>query len=148
MNYNNNMNELMTIFDKLFVNFEDVFEAPTVQRGGEIYHAPNFPPVNVYIDEKTKDLTFDFAIAGYKKEDISIEFDGDKMILTIKEKSSTRKGLKLLKKGIKTTEVRSHFTVPVSKYETDKAEAEINDGILAITIPARDEIKPRLLTIK
>ncbi len=145
MSYNNmNINE---IFEKLFMDFDDVFTTPVIQKGGEIYHAPNFPPVNIYINEESKDLTFEFAVAGYEKEDALIEFNGDKMKLTIKGKQEGIEGLRVLKKGIKTPDINSAFTVPVSKYETDNSKAEMKDGILIVKVPAKDEIKPKRLAI-
>lgn len=144
---NINKMDLNEIFDMLFVDFEDVFKAPTVQQGGEIYHAPNFPPVNIYIDEKSKDLTFKFAVAGYRKEDASIDFNGDKMTLTLKDNSNKIEGLKLLKKGIKLPAVDSVYPVPVSKYEVENSTAEMKDGILTVKVPAKDEIKPKKITI-
>ena len=147
MKMNINNMDLNEIFDMLFVDFEDVFKAPVVQQGGEIYHAPSFPPVNIYINEESKDLTFEFAVAGYDKEDVSIDFNGDKMMLTMKEKSAKIDGLKLLKKGIKYPSVDSAYPVPVSKYETEKSVAVMSDGILSVKVPAKDEIKPKKITI-
>jgi len=139
--------DLLMVFDNLFADFEEVFKTPEVMKGTEIYHAPNFPPVNIYIDEKCKDLTFDFAVAGYEKEDTSIDFNGDKMTLSIKGRSPKKEGLKILKTGIKTAEVSSIFAVPVSKYDTENTKASINGGILTVVIPARDEIKPKKIVI-
>jgi len=149
MNYNNmNINE---IFERLFLDIDDVFTTSVIQKGGEIYHTPNFPPVNIFINEESKDLTFEFAVAGYEKEDALIEFNGDKMILTIKsnskEKEKEKEGLRVLKKGIKKPDINSSFVVPVSKYETDNSVAEMKDGILTVKVPAKDEIKPKRLTI-
>jgi HSP20 family molecular chaperone IbpA len=137
---------LNDIFDALFCDFESVFKAPRFE-SHEVYHAPNFPPVNIYISEESKDLTFDFALAGYKKEDISINFNGDKMVLTLKGLEAKRDGLKLLKKGLKVSDVESVFTVPASKYDTEYSVAKMEDGILTINIPAKDEIKSKRIII-
>ncbi len=69
------------------------------------------------------------------------------MTLTWEEKKQTKEGLKLLKKGIKTPAFSSVFIVPVSKYETEKSIAEMKDGILTIKVSAKDEIKPKKITI-
>ncbi len=141
------MYDLSQVFDALFCDFESVFKTPTIQSGGEIYHAANFPPVNIYINEESKDLTFEFAVAGYNKEDMNITFEGDKMKLSINGIDNKKEGLKLLKKGFKTPSIETTFTVPVSKYRTGDAVADMKDGVLVINIPALEEIIPKQLLI-
>jgi len=145
MRYNNN-NDMWKVFDSLFTDFGSAFEE-AVKNDGAIYNAPNFPPVNVYIDEKTKDLNFMFALAGYQKEDVKISFEGDKMILSISPEDEEILGKRILRKGIKTPKVNTTFIVPSSKYKTSKATADMANGILKVFIPAVDEIKPRQLMI-
>jgi len=140
--------DLLNIFDELFADFESVFNSPEVVRCGEVFHTSNFPPVNIYMDEISKDLTYEYAVAGYNKDDIEVDFDGDKMIIEIKSPKSTKsESLKILKKGIKTAGVKSTTPIPVSKYNTGDSKAEMKDGILTIFVPAREEIKPKKIII-
>jgi HSP20 family molecular chaperone IbpA len=143
MRYNN---DVWKVFDLIFTDFGSAFDE-AAKSDGAIYSTPNFPPVNVYIDETTKDLNFMFALAGYKKEDVKISFEGDKMIMSIQAEEKEIKGKRMLRKGIKTPEVNTTFIVPSSKYKTDEATADMENGILKIFIPAVEKIKPRQLMI-
>ncbi len=112
------------------------------------YPTPQFPPVDVEIDEETKDLYFTFALAGYTSDEISLKFEGDYLELSSeiihKEKDSKIN----LKKGIKKTSFSYKYIVPMSKYESEKVEAEFKDGLLKIHVPARESMKPKQVQIK
>ena len=112
------------------------------------YVAPAFPPTNVYVEKDTKDLMFEFAIAGYSAEDADVTFEGDKMTFSLEAKETEKEGYSLLHKGIKTSKSAVTYVVPVSKYKTEEAEAKLENGILTIKIPALEAIKPKKLLIK
>lgn len=162
MDKNNNKNDdVWKVFDALFEDFDSVFGhgkglGPGMGMGNgrgrgmgncELYHTPNFPPVNVYIDEETKDLTLEFALAGYKKDEVDVYFEGDKMNLTLSPEPVVEER-RILKKGFKIPSETTSFVVPSSKYKTQSAEAEMVDGVLTVIIRAVDEIKPKRISIK
>jgi HSP20 family molecular chaperone IbpA len=134
-------------FDELFADFASAI-APGGACNRELYHTPSFPPVNVFIDEESKDLLFEFAIAGYGKEDVDVTFEGDKMVLQLKSITKKEPGLKALKRGFKRPAVETAFIIPSAKYETENAEASVEDGVLTINIPATEKTKPKKITIK
>ena len=144
MKYNNT--DVWTMFDRVFKD-ANRFLLEASNNEGEIYHSSNFPPANIYLDKETKDLTFDFALAGYSREDIEITFEGDKMFLHLNPKEKKDDGKTILKKGFKTPETKTSFVIPSSKYLFDEAKAEMKDGILTVFIKAVDEIKPKRLLI-
>lgn len=113
------------------------------------YSTPQFPPVDVEIDSDTKDLYFTFALAGYKPEEVEVKFDGDYMTLSseiiTKEKEETKVSLK---NGIKKSSFTVRYCVPISKYETANTDASFIDGLLKIKIPAKEDMKPKQITIK
>lgn len=135
--------DLVDVFDNFFRNWDSVIVP------AERLYDFNFPPMNVWVDEKSKDLIFEFAVAGISKEKISASFEGDYMFLQIEAgKEEKVEGMRLLQRGIRSSSLKQRIYVPSAKYETKDATAEYNEGILKIHIPAKDDIKPRRLEIR
>ena len=114
------------------------------------YSAPAFPPADVILDEDNN-LNFTFALAGYKKDELEISFDGDYMILTgkpetVEEKEETK--AKILKKSIKKTDFEYKYLAPLSKFNQDNASADFENGLLKVVIPAVDKRDPIKINVK
>jgi HSP20 family molecular chaperone IbpA len=99
---------------------------------------PSFPPTNVKIDKKTKDITFELAVAGYPKENIDIEFDGEYMKVTMKKVEKKDEECECICCGMTKGTHVAKYGVPASKYDRDKVSATMKDGILSIKIPAKE----------
>ena len=137
---------LWDLFDEITRNIDDVFSEETERFTNVI--PTSFPPTNFYVDDE-KNLLFEFALAGYSKDEIDLNFDGDKMYLTltpIKEEESEH--IKTLNKGIKHSSSKTYYIVPAVKYNHSAAHAEYKDGILKVAIPSREEAKPKKLDVK
>ena len=72
--------DLFQGFDKVFVGFDDQFNKLSRIHDDLAKNIPNYPPYNI---KKTADNTYviEIAVAGFAKQDIEIELDGDKMIV-------------------------------------------------------------------
>lgn len=72
--------DLFQGFDKVFVGFDDQFNKLARIHDDLAKNIPNYPPYNI---KKTADNTYviEIAVAGFAKQDIEIELDGDKMIV-------------------------------------------------------------------
>jgi len=147
------LNSLITAFDDLFYggldSFMEDFFSPSTNAVRQMYPI-SFPPCNVYIDEETKDLKLEFAIAGIPKEQISMDLDGDYLYLSIekpKEEEEEEGRFTLVQKGIKRASTEQKFYIPSSKYETSGSSAIIKDGILTVEIPAKKEMAKKRLKI-
>lgn len=106
----------------------------SIVNGGVSYVSSNFPPVDVLMDED-KNLTFYFALAGYKKKNIGISFSGDTMVVKITPDSEElEEGLKYLNRGIKKSKCMNKYYVPHQRYNTENVEASFEDGILKIKV--------------
>ena len=104
-------------------------------------------PVDIIVKEN-RDAVVDVAIAGYKEENISIDFDGDNLVVSVgKEKKEEESKDKYICRGIKRSNAMVKVYIPASRYDYNKATATINDGILSIYVPARDETKPKRIEI-
>lgn len=116
----------------------------------------SFPPMNVfyYADSESAEITL--ALAGYSKDELSVEANGNTIIveatpkapITDKEEKGT-----YLKRRIHKKEFRRTYALPSTpygtSYDTSKAEVEFKDGLLKICVPAlvKEEPSGKKLTI-
>lgn len=131
----------MSPFDILFKNFFDANEtfAPAAQ-----IKAPH--PLDIYEDKRG--LHFEIACTGLTKDEIKIDIEGD--ILKVshkKDESQVIEDKSYIYKGIAKRSFNLGYKI-ASKFDLSKAEAEMENGLLLISIPFADEAKPKSLKIK
>jgi len=129
--------------------FFDPFEemdrgfSPTVSslRGAEAF----VPAVDVYEDKDN--IIVETQLAGIDPEKVDISIEND--VLCIKGESEKKSEVD--EKNYYRKEIRRggfYRTVPLpSAVLGDKAEAIAEDGVLKITIPKREELKPKQIKI-
>lgn len=128
----------MYMYKDLFDVMDSLFES--VPSGGTSsckYAVPSFPPSNIVVKEDGS-MQFEFALAGYKKEDIEINFDENKIILsTVKDYKAPEKKEKEkeLANNIKKPSFKYSYIVPETKFKFDGTTAKFEDGILTVVIP-------------
>ena len=134
----------MEDFDLLFKNFfnADSFFAPVVDT--KIGH-----PVDIY--ENEKGLHFEIAGTGLTKEDIKISIEGDVLRVTYQKAEDDKccevNDCTYLHRGISRKSFNLGYRIS-SKFSLSNADAEMNNGLLKISIPFAEESKPKTLTIK
>jgi HSP20 family protein len=88
------------------------------------------------------------VLSGLKPEDVSIDITGE--TLTIKEESKAEQEGK--EEDYLYQERRhgafSRSVVLRSGLKSDKAEATMEDGVLTLTIPKAEEVKPKAIKLK
>ncbi len=98
--------------------------------------------------ETDDDIVVKAAIPGVKPEDIDVSISGD--VLTIKGEVKEEKEVKeenyIRKERRYGTFCRS-VTLPV-QVDADKAKAEYENGILTLTLPKAEEVKPKVIKVK
>lgn len=108
-----------------------------------------FPPCNIYVDEKSLDLEFEFALAGFSLDEIEMSFEDDYLFLKVNpKKEESEKKRETLQHGISRRSSTSKYYIPFSKYDTDKVSAKFENGVLKVLIPAKEERKPKLIRIQ
>jgi len=107
----------------------------------------NYPPLDVFIDEETKDLHLEFAMAGIPLEDIRLNIDGDYLLLDADKREDSIEGKKMIQKGIKKASFHNKYMVPAGRYNLKDVKAKKKDGLLIIDIPALEETRPRQISI-
>jgi HSP20 family molecular chaperone IbpA len=141
----------LEFFDRVFRSFDRDLSTMcscssiTFADGSSLYEN-KFPPMNLGIKPETKDLTFEFALVGYKEKEISVSFDEDYLCLTLSPEDMEDKRT-FIKHGIRSSRTEAKYFVPSAKYDVDKSMAELKDGLLSVFIPAKEEIKPKKILI-
>ena len=67
-------------FDKFFVGFDDQFTKLQKLHDDLTKNIPNYPPYNIKKIDDTH-YTIEMAVAGFCRQDLEIEIDGDKLII-------------------------------------------------------------------
>ena len=85
------------------------------------------------------------AAPGLKKENFQIALDKDVLSISHKEENSEAapEETKYLKREFKTYSFSRSFTFPKGVIDEDKIEAQYVDGVLRLSIPKKEEAKPK-----
>lgn len=114
--------------------FDDVFDS--LMRSTDLGFGEGFPASNVITD--STGCTIELALAGYKKENLSIEVDGKYIIVAAKE-SEEKDSRKYHNHRIKKSAFRRVYAVPTSEYNLEELKASFEDGILTIFVPLQNQ---------
>lgn len=138
------MRDVITLRDAMDRLFDEAFTRPW--GGGDgLLHA-SAPAIDMYQTEN--DVVVKAAVPGLKPEDVQINVTGD--MLTIK--GETRESSETKEKAYHIREQRwgsFERTIPLPTLITsDKAKADFENGVLTITLPKAEEVKPKTITVK
>jgi HSP20 family protein len=101
------------------------------------------PAVNV--KENNNEFLIDVAAPGMKKEDFNINYDNG--VLTIssehENKVEEKDGERVTRREFSYQSFQRSFTVAENTIDAEKIKAGYKEGILHITLPKRDEVKPK-----
>lgn len=102
-----------------------------------------FPVVDHYND-KDGNAVLEFALAGYKAEDLNVSVEGNKITVS---SDCSESECKEPQRRIARRKFTSSYTDANNTFDLQKLEASFVDGILRIEIPKKDEAKPKVFTI-
>jgi len=137
--------EFMTLRDAMDRLFDDAFTRPfsLLRNGGSTWSAL---PIDMY--QTNDDVVVKAVVPGIQPDQVQISVTGD--VLTIRGEMKQEEETK-----DKAWHIREHrlgsfersVALPVNVV-SDKATAEFENGILTITLPKAEEVKPKAITIK
>lgn len=132
----NALNRALIGFDQLFDNVERRF-ANQVQN--------NYPPYNV-IKHDDNHFEIEVAVAGFDKEDITVEVDQDQLIIKGK-KTPVETEVQYMHRGLAARDFERTWTLADHMQVGD---AELTNGILSVKLTRiiPEALKPRLIAIK
>ena len=136
-------NDGLEPFDILFKNLFDTsntFFSPLVDS------KPKYP-IDIY--ENDNGLQFDVAIIGLSEDDVKIEvIDGDTLNISYQKEidTSEKDDQCYIHQGIAKRSFSFSWKIS-NKFDLDKITADVDKGLLSISIPHSEEAKPRVIEI-
>jgi len=105
----------------------------------DYYPAYSYPPMNVYMTED-KSLVFQFALAGFREQDVSLEFRGDYLYFSANApvQGVKEEGIHYFKRRLKFKGIQEQkYFVPEDRFDREAVKAVFAQSILTVTIPAK-----------
>lgn len=139
------VSEFMTLRDAMDRLFDDAFTRPSAQlrNGGSTWSSL---PLDLY--QTADDVVVRAVVPGFRPDQVQISVTGD--VLTLRGEAPQEEQMQ-----DRAWHIREHrfgsfqrsvgLPVPVV---SEKATAEFENGILTITLPKAEEVKPRTISIK
>jgi len=133
--------EMMSLREAMDHLFDDAFTRPLSVRDGW-----SVPAVDMY--QTDDEIVVKAALPGIKSDEVQINITGE--VLTLKgsvnqESEKDEKAWHIREQRFGSFE-RS-IALP-TQVMSDKAKAEFENGILTITLPKAEEVKPKTITVK
>ncbi|MGB8212790.1 MAG: Hsp20/alpha crystallin family protein [Anaerolineales bacterium] len=135
------VHEMMTLREAMDRLFDDAFTRPISMREGSVV-----PAIDLF--QTDDEVVVKAALPGLKAEDVHISVTADVLTLSGEFKQEAEK-----KEA--TYHIREHrygsFERSVmlpTDVQTDKAKADFENGILTITLPKAETVKPKTINIK
>ncbi|CAG0947358.1 Spore protein SP21 [Anaerolineae bacterium] len=132
--------EMMTLRQAMDRLFEDSFVRPVRYWD----NSGAYLPLDVYTTKDT--IVVRAPVPGLKPEDVEITVEGNTVTIRGEIKTPQEEGTYLLQEQRYGAFARSlDLAMPV---QADKAEASFENGVLTLTIPKAEEIKPKVIKVK
>ena len=135
--------EMMTLREAMDRLFDDAFTRPLSIRDG---WSMATPAIDMY--QTDNDVVVRASIPGIQADEVQINVTGD--ILTLKGEvklEEERKDRAWHLREHRSGSFERSVVLPTD-VKSDQAEAVFENGILTITLPKADEVKPRTINIK
>jgi HSP20 family protein len=133
--------EMMTLREAMDRLFDDAFTRPLSSRDGW-----STPAIDMY--QTDDEIVVKAMLPGMKADDVQINVTGDMLTLRGEMKHEQEK-------NEKSWHIREHRfgrferSIPLPmQVMADRANAEFENGILTVTLPKAEEVKPKTITVK
>ena len=136
------MREMMTLREAMDRLFDDAFTRP-VNNGNNNWGAP---AIDLY--QTDNDVVVKAALPCLKVDDVLISITGD--VLTLKGEFKQNNEVKEATYHIKEQRFGSfeRSVMLPTDVQSDKAKADFENGILTVTLPKAEQVKPRTIAVK
>lgn len=105
-----------------------------------------YPLLNVYNDDEK--VVVSAELSGVKSSDITTTFSDGILRISGKRKSPEHvESMEIVRKERTEGEFEKTIKIP-TKVKSDAINASFKDGILTITLPKAEDVKPKAITIK
>jgi HSP20 family protein len=135
--------EMMTLREAMDRLFDDAFTSPI---GWSANGGSSVPAIDLY--QNDNEVVVKAALPGIKAEDVQISVNADMLTLRgeSKEESIQKEATYHIHEQHFGSFERS-IALP-THIETDKARADFENGILTVTLPKAETVKPKMISVK
>lgn len=122
------------MFDNIFTDFPSHLKQST----------QGYPVADIYRDDDGSTV-LEFALAGFKKKELSIDIQPDKRSITITGQvdEANQKRQRIARRNFTRTYVNYDDNLDLTS-----AKATFENGLLSVRVPQRPEVKPLSIEIK
>ncbi len=135
---------LATRFSNSFPSlFDRFFDDDMMDWSNSNYSTTNTTLPRVNIKETKDDYVIEVAAPGMKKDDFKINYDNGKLSISSEVESKSNPDVRYTRHEFSYQSFKRTFDVPRELVDAEKISAKYEDGILCMTLPKREEIKPK-----
>ena len=135
---NNWLPSVPSMFDRMFEG--DMMDWNTWNFAGT---NSTMPAVNV--KENDNEFSIEVAAPGLSKKDFHVNYENGRLTISSEKKDEheEKDGDRITRREFSYRSFQRSFTVPEELVDAEKIDAKYTDGILYLTLPKREEAKPR-----
>ncbi len=121
------------------------FDGELMDWNSSNYSSTNSTLPAVNVKENENEFLIDVAAPGLTKEDFTVNYDNGRLTISSEKKNEKEEkdGEKVTRREFSYQSFQRSFTVAQNIVDAEKIEAHYNNGILHISLPKRDEVKPK-----
>jgi HSP20 family protein len=136
---------LIRTSDRLYpALFNNLFGREFMDWSNTGFSADNATLPAVNIIENDDQIQIEVAAPGMKKEDFKVDLDNNRLTVSVeKEVVKNEKSDRFARREFCYGSFRRQFNIPVETINGDQIQATYKDGILLLTLPKREEVKPK-----
>nr|WP_321409376.1 Hsp20/alpha crystallin family protein [uncultured Carboxylicivirga sp.] len=135
---NNRFPSMPSIFDRFF-------DGELMDWNNSNFSSTNTTMPAVNVKENDNEFSIDVAAPGMKKDDFKVSYDNGRLTISseFKNESEEKEDEKVTRREFSYQSFQRSFTVEETAVESENISASYENGILHITLPKREEIKPK-----
>jgi HSP20 family protein len=124
--------------------FDNLFSRDLMDWGTFNFSTTNTTLPAVNIRETKDDFQIEVAAPGLSKKDFKVNFENNQLVISSEKKEEKKEEEdNYSRKEFSYQSFQRSFTVDQNLVDGEKIEAKYFDGILCITLPKKEEVKPK-----
>jgi HSP20 family protein len=125
--------------------FDGFFDGEMMDWNRRNFSSTNSTLPAVNVKENTNAFMIEVAAPGMKKDNFRVDYENGRLTISseLKNKKEEKEGETVTRREFSYQSFQRSFTVTEDVVNAEKISANYNDGILLITLPKREEVKPK-----
>ncbi len=125
--------------------FDRMFEGDMMDWNNWNFAGTNSTMPAVNVKENDNEFSIEVAAPGLSKKDFQVNYENGRLTISSEKKDEREEkdGDRITRREFSYRSFQRSFTVPEEVVDAEKIDAKYTDGILYLTLPKREEAKPR-----